>query len=411
MMTPQNIQAYLENNLPAYFDLLRRMVEVNSFTANPAGVRAVAELTAAAFAPLGFTAETIPSTNPDFGPHLVLTRPGATRPKIGLISHLDTVFPPEEEIRNNFVWREAGQRIYGPGIVDIKGGTVGIYMMLSALQHFAPAHFEQTTWLVLLDACEERGGFDFGELCRQQLSNAQAALVFEPGGLVDNRFKLVAARKGMAVYRVIIEGRAAHAGNDHALGANAIVQLAETVQRVAALTDYNRNLTFNVGIISGGTGTNRVPHQAEAMVEMRAFDIEVFEQGIADMLALTGQTTVRSVQGDYPCPVTVELIYKVPPWSPNLATDHLLEIWQATAARLGHEGVREERGGLSDGNLFWQHVPTLDGLGPAGGNMHCSERSEDGSKEQEYLERDSLVPKTLLNTMALLQLLDSDFDD
>lgn len=408
MPIEQKLQSYLQENLPAYLDLLRRMVEINSFTGNPAGVKAVAALTATTFAELGFSAELIPATNPEYGDHLVLSRPGTAGRIIGLISHLDTVFPPEEEQRHNFVWREAEGRIYGPGIVDIKGGTVGIYMVLAALRQFAPAQFEQTTWLVLLDALEERGGFDFGELCRQRLAEAQAALVFEPGPLSDNGFKIVTARKGMAVYRVTVEGRAAHAGNDHPHGANAIVQLAETVRRIAALTDYERNLTFNVGVISGGSGTNRVPHQAEALVEMRAFDLAVFEEGIAAMLALSGPGPVRSAAGDYPCRVTVELTYQVPPWPSNPATERLLQSWQAAAQTLGVEVVRQERGGLSDGNLFWQQVPTLDGLGPAGGNMHCSERSDDGSKEQEYVERDSLVPKAVLNTLAILHLLEQD---
>jgi glutamate carboxypeptidase len=130
----QPIEQYLTANLPAYLDLLQSMVAINSFTANPAGVNALGELTARAFANLGFTAETVQSVNPNYGKHLILTRNGRTGRKIGLVSHLDTVFPEAEEQANDFRWRPesgpAGERIYGPGTVDIKGGTVLIYMVL-----------------------------------------------------------------------------------------------------------------------------------------------------------------------------------------------------------------------------------------------------------------------------------------
>jgi glutamate carboxypeptidase len=93
------------------------------------------------------------------------------------------------------------------------------------------------------------------------------------------------------------------------------------------------------------------------------------------------------------------------PWPRNPQTERLLGVWQATARDLGYQANPEERAGLSDGNYFWAELPTLDGLGPAGGNAHCSERSADGSKDQEYVLRASFVPKALLNTMAILRLL------
>lgn len=403
--TSQKIETYLENNLDFYLDLLRQMVEINSFTANRAGVNALGDLTARIFANLGFSAETIQSSNPEFGRHLVLTKPGSAARKIGLVSHLDTVFPPDEEIQNNFSWRQEGDRIYGPGTVDIKGGTIIIYMLLAALQEFAPEIYHETTWIVLLNASEERGGFDFGQLCVERLGrDALAALIFEGGRLVGNRYSIVAARKGIALYGVTVNGKAAHAGNAHAQGINAIVQIADTIRQAAILTDYERNLTFNVGVVSGGTVINRVPHYAEASVEMRAFDVDIFEEGIAGMLALNGQSSVCSVEGDDPCQVKVELKGRVEPWAPNPATDRLLRIWQETAGSLDMVVEREERGGLSDGNLFWQQIPSLDGLGPSGGNAHCSERSEDKRKDQEYIELSSLVPKAVLNTMAIVRL-------
>src|SRR5262245_37378758 len=96
---------FLEERLPAALNLLRAMVGINSFTANRDGVNQLGRFTADAFAPLGFSAEYVPSTNRNYGKHLVLTRAGRDPRSIALISHLDTVFPPEEEARNNFHWQ------------------------------------------------------------------------------------------------------------------------------------------------------------------------------------------------------------------------------------------------------------------------------------------------------------------
>src|SRR5437899_5382573 len=114
----------LESRMPEALEMLRKMVGMNSFTANREGVNRLGKFTAECFEPLGFTAEFVPSANPEYGEHLVLSRRGRSTKNLAMISHLDTVFPPEEEARNDFRWRREGDRIYGPGIVDIKGGTV-----------------------------------------------------------------------------------------------------------------------------------------------------------------------------------------------------------------------------------------------------------------------------------------------
>ena len=403
------MQAFLQQKQTAYLTHLQQMVGINSFTANGDGVDALGQVTADLFAPLGFAAETVPSVHEGYGNHWVLTRNGRSTRKIGLVSHLDTVFPPEEEIANDFTWRIAGNRIYGPGTVDIKGGTLVIYMMMEVMQHFAPDVFADITWVVLMDASEETDGSDFGDLCMRQLGkDAIACLIFEGGAYQAGEFNIVVARKGMAIYEVEVEGRASHAGSYHERGANAIVQLADVIQRIAAMTDYENGITFNLGVISGGTVTNRVPHYAKAMVEMRAFAPDVYEQGIAQMLALNNYTSVQSTQDGYPCRVTVQNTRRTQPWPRNEATDRLFEVWKSAGDALGYRVLPEERGGLSDGNYFYDFVPCIDGLGPAGGNAHCSERSPDGSKEQEYVSIDSFVPKTMLNVLALLKLVNGE---
>lgn len=397
-----------EVHLPEALEWLRRMVSVNSFTGNREGVNALGRLTAECFAPLGFAAEFVPSVNPAYGDHLVLTRPGRTPRSLALISHLDTVFPPEEEARNQFHWQPEGDRIYGPGTHDIKGGTVMMWLLLRVLVEVAPSALDAVTWKLFLNSSEEVFSPDFGELCRARFTpGTLAALVFEAEGRLGEESLLVVARKGRAAWRVAVTGRGAHAGAKPHLGANAIVQLGRTIQQIAALDDAARDLTFNVGRIAGGMGLNRVPHEAVAEGEFRAFRPEVFEQARRDLLALAGPGTVGSRADGFRCHVQIEITSESRPWPRNPATDRLAELWRQCGAELGLAVGLQERGGLSDGNWIWDAVPTLDGLGPWGDNDHCSERSADGSKLPEYVERSSFVPKAVLNAAATLRLINA----
>jgi glutamate carboxypeptidase len=396
---------FLQGQMPAALEMLRQMVDINSFTGNAEGVNRVARLTADCFEPLGFVAKFTPSTNPAWGNHLVLSRRGRSDKSIALISHLDTVFPPEEEQRNNFRWQPEGDRIFGPGTHDIKGGTVMIWLVLMALRAQAPQVFEDITWKVICNSSEECYSPDFGDVCRQQFtSGTLAALVFEAEGREGKESRLVVSRKGRGTFRVTVSGRAAHAGGHHPQGANAIVQLAHTIQHIAALNDYSRKLTVTVSTVSGGTVLNRVPHHAVAEGEFRAHTPDVYNACRSTLLGLSGRGEVRSPADGYACEIKTEMLTECRPWPRNANTDRLFSLWKQSADELGIGTNWEERGGLSDGNLIWDAVPTLDGLGPWGDNDHCSERSADSSKLPEYVEVSSFVPKALLNVDAILRL-------
>ena len=385
------------------------LVEINSFTSNVDGVNAVGESTSELFSTLDFKAQRVPSADSIHGDHLVLTKRGALAapPKgITFISHLDTVFSPDEERRNDFIWREEGNRIYGPGTIDIKGGTIMIYMVLDALRWSQPDLFESVNWSVMFNAAEEDLVEEFRQLfIDYKPEGSLACLVFEGGRWHGDQFSMVTARKGRAAFHITVTGRAAHAGAAHKNGANAVIQLAKTISHIAELTDYENQITFNVGTVAGGTVINRVPHFGVASGEIRAFTPEDLERGVNQLLALADEVEVRSHRDDYPCQIDIEILGKWHPWPSNEGTTELYNIWQQAAGSIGYEAIEERRGGLSDGNLLWDLVPTLDGLGPSGGNAHCSERSEDGSKDQEFVRISSMIPKATLNAMAIHRLL------
>ncbi|WP_269540585.1 M20/M25/M40 family metallo-hydrolase [Cerasicoccus fimbriatus] len=387
-----------ERHLAETLEFLRRMMDINSLTTNISGVQAVGECMAEHFTTFGFIPEFIPTKNPEHGSHLVLRRPVAPQaPTIALLTHLDTVFSESEERENNFSWRVEGDRIYGPGANDIKGGTAAIYLLLKVLREEAASLFESVNWMVLANACEEVDSDDFGETCQRLLpANTRACLIFEADGGSPAQPLLVDARKGRAVIRIDVEGRSAHAGSAHQQGANAIVALAEIVQEVSQLTNYAANLTVNVGVIEGGTVTNRVPHHASAQLEIRAFENDIFDEALAKILALESTRDGSRI--------STHLLSVDPPWPPNPKSQELLKVWQTAGAELGVPVASMTRGGLSDGNVLWQHFPTLDGLGPCGENCHCSVRSSDGEKDQEWVDAKSFVSKTALNALALSNL-------
>jgi glutamate carboxypeptidase len=399
--------AVLEARLPEALDFLKRLVAVNSFTGNRAGVLRNAETVAEQFHDLGFCAERVPADDKAYGDHLFLKRPGRGETGLLLVTHLDTVYPPDEEIRNSFGWLAEGGRIYGPGVNDNKGGTAMIWLVLAALRDLAQNVFEETSWLIAANAAEEELVPDFPELCRIQMPrNCRAALIFEACGGSGRGLTLVRSRKGSANLRVSVEGRGAHAGSDYHQGANAIVEMARLVERMAGLTDYPRELTVNVGSILGGGPSNRVPHLAECHVNVRAFDEIVLQSAIDAIFAFRDEPVfVRALSDGFPCRVGVELFGRNPSWQQNPRTDALIEVWMRAANRLGLALLAEPRGGLSDGNYLSQFLPTLDGLGPFGLHGHASERNADGSKLPEFVIASSFLEMGAVSVAAIRELM------
>ncbi len=405
-LDPEQARAALEARLPEMLRFLRELVEINSFSGNRDGVNANASRILYQFSKLGFTARTRPCADADAGDHLVLDS-GGSGPVIALISHLDTVFTPAEEDANNFIWQEEGERIYGPGVYDIKGGTAMIWLLLTTLAELEPQWFASIRWMILWNAAEERLVPDFADFCLAELPpETRACLVFEgdseQGG--GGGFRILEGRKGIAKFNLNVYGRGAHAGSVHRAGANAIHQLARIIDRLQGLTDYEKGVTVNVGFISGGSVANRVPHEAHATLEMRAYDEESFAATREKILAMAGEGDVIATSDAYPCRVEIGAFGEVPPWPGGEGTQKLVAIWKAAAETFGFPLQAHRRGGISDGNYLAHHFPVLDGLGPCGGNAHASERSADGSKLPEFVHLGSWVNKALLNLAALYRL-------
>ena len=356
----EQFEEVLNAKLPDALARLEQWVRISSHTLDVAGVEALALQVGQDFERFGFEATRLPSTDPRYADHWMLERKGshADGQSVACVSHLDTVFSEDERVRNAFEWAEAGKRIYGPGTVDIKGGTALIYLMLDALLECDPDFVEQVDWRILLNSSEEVFNPEFAKVVRPHLdAQTRACLVFEADeACAVEQCGLVNQRKGRLTYRVTASGQGAHAGSAHHEGVNAIALLAPMVPQIESWTDYDKGLTFNVGVIHGGEGRNRVAQSATIEGEMRAFEPEVFAQGKSLLMALPEAAAGSERSGS----VQLEILQEDAAWPANAGSQSIVDIWQAAGAELGIQVYGTSRGGLSDGNHFWEMYPTID---------------------------------------------------
>ncbi len=340
---------------------LQQWVEINSYSYHPQGLDAMTQRLAKDMQTLGLSVETKP--NKTGGAHLVGTSQAFGRQRNGilLVGHHDTVFPP-----GTFEgWTCTADRIQGPGVLDMKGGLFVVFCVLEALKKHDVLDTIPLAFVSVAD--EEIGSADSSSLWQDIASFAKCGLVFEGGRGED---QIITDRKGTGRMTISVTGKAAHAGNHHQQGINAITSAARIVVLLEKLTDYENGVTVNVGRITGGTSANTVPNIATIDVDFRFVAAKagtvVTKQinDIAKQISALDGTEVCCEGGVRRQPLT--------------ATPASLELWQRYAEEARAAGLGATRcdlvGGGSDANLVCQYnVPCIDGLGPRGKGFHTSE--------------------------------------
>ncbi len=409
MIEPETLEkrtAAVNGRLDEALAHLERLVSVNSHTRNRGGIAENARLVAAMFAPLGFEATFLPSSEVGHGEHLELVRRGRGDRHIVLVSHLDTVYTEEIEARHSFRFRNEDGLLYGPGVADIKGGTVLAHLALSALAASDPGALDAVSWTVLLNAAEEEGSPDFPALRRDRVAHdAAACLVFEHGNDAPGGGTVVTtSRRGSARFLIETHGRQAHAGSAHGRGINAIRELARIVERIEAMSAADGSLTFNVGRVGGGIGSNTVPDRAWCDVDLRADDVASYDAAVAAILALEGPGSVAARDDGRAGTVEVTRCPSYPPWPENRASRRLAALASDAGAEIGLDVRSEHRFGASDGSHVWDLAPTLDGLGPIGFDLHSAEHDPERGKRQESMRWSSMGERALLAVALLARL-------
>jgi len=336
---------------------------------SPDGATEVSAVLGRELAAMGFECRQVPceTTQERRGMHLVATRNPGAGGKIVLLGHADTVLGPSEV---PFRCDASEGRVFGSGVCDMKGGLV---LMVEAIRLvLADEEIASRAELaVVVNASEEAQTEHFGDLLRDTCRGARACLCFEGAyAAADSAHILPNARKGIFRARLSCTGVSGHAGNNHPQGANAIREIARKVEIIESLTDYDRNLTANVGHISGGRCFNQIPDEASADFEIRSFDPELLQATKEELSDALTRTTVRSADDSAECNLSVTWSSGFRPFPRNEGTDDLLERYTRIAEKEGFRVTAAPRGGASDANFICNLVPALDGLGPVGGGMH-----------------------------------------
>ena len=339
-----------------------RWVEVETPSHDGKAVNRLVDQVEQAMAVLGAKITRTPGRD-GFGDILRARTPwGGDKPGILVLSHLDTVHP-KGSIDGVLKVRRDGDKVYGPGIYDMKAGA---YIAHYALRHLVREGKETPLPITYLYVPEEEIGSPTSRaLIEAEAKKNKYVLVTEPareGG------KIVTARKGVARFCVAVKGRPAHAGARHQDGRSAIKEMAKQILRFEALTDYDLGVTASVGLVQGGTGVNVIPAECTAEVDMRMPDAATAERVVAEVLAFKAF--------DPDCQVTIEGGLNRPPYEKFEGIQKLFDHAKGLAANIGFELKDMKTGGGSDGNFTAAlGIPTLDGLGAVGEGAHSPQES------------------------------------
>jgi glutamate carboxypeptidase len=348
-------------------ELLRELVEIESPTGHSEGLRAVATCVADELEPLGGEAELL-------GDHLRVDLPGEGKPLL-LLGHVDTVW--EVGTLEDMPFRIENRRAYGPGAYDMKAGLV---VLLDAVR---AAGRRRRAVRVFLTADEEIGSLTGRPLIEEAAEGVAAALVLEPP---TQRGNLKTARKGLGRFRLVVRGRASHAGTHPDEGASAVVELAHQILLLKGLGDPRHGISVNVGGVRGGVRENVVADHAEAWIDVRVTHADDVPKMEATLAALTPETPGTKLE--------LEGGFTRPPLERSPGSARLFEKAREHGAKLGLDLHESASGGGSDGNLVGAlGVPVLDGLGAEGGGAHARD---------EHVLLDSLPVRARLLSQLLI---------
>jgi glutamate carboxypeptidase len=333
-----------------YFDDLKSVCTINSFTKNKPGVDRVGELFDAWLAPLGFDVTVHPREL--IGDHRHYTSPSSDGKKLLLLGHLDTVFPEGkfESYHEDDAW------VYGPGVCDMKGGNI---VALEALRRLKANGHDIRNIDILFVSDEETGSDDSKLLTAELAKSYDYCLVFEAAG---PQGEVVVGRKGVGTFTIDITGVAKHAGNFYAEGVDANLEASHKLQKLVALTDLEKGTTVNVGKMEGGIGANTISPHAHLLFEIRykyASERDRFLSAIDEIVETSYvKGTTSKLGGGIQRDVMMH----------TKATDDFVRTLENI---VGEPLPTEERGGVSDANIVSAAgVRTLDGFGPYGDGDH-----------------------------------------
>lgn len=368
---------------------LERLVNIETGTGNAEGMAAMADLLEAELRALGAT---VTRHQPDAGvagQNLVGRIQGRGTQRILLMAHMDTVYAKGTLAKAPF--RIEGDRAYGPGIADDKGGVAIILHTLRLLKARGFDGFGEL--VVMFNTDEEKGSFGSRALIQQLASQADFVLSFEP--TQAGKESLVLGTAGIVYYKVAVKGLAAHAGANPELGVNALVEASDIVLRTMDLDDKANNLRFNWTVAKAGAVPNIIPDQASLEANIRYARSEDLDKLLA--------TLEQRIQGHKKLPksqITITPDRGRPAFNANAGGRRLVE--QAVAIYKEAGGtlavVPQTGGGTDAAYAALSGKPVIESLGLPGFGYH--------SDQAEYVDLGA-IPRRLYLAVRLIEDLSS----
>lgn len=408
------IQQVAENEAAAR-ELLEEVVNINSGTMNLEGVREVGKRFDRAFKHLGFKTRWIDGTPFQRAGHLIATH-GNAGPKLLLIGHLDTVFTRDSPLKR---YQElANNKVKGPGITDMKGGDVVMLYALAALK--GAGALDRISVTIILTGDEERRGRPL-KLAIHELVKAgrwaDFAIGFEDGD--GDPSTAVISRRGSTRWQLTVTGRAAHSSQifreDYGYGA--IYETARILNDFRETLSTEPNLTFNPGLILGGTEVNTKTGANSGQASGKNNVIAKTTLVRGDIRALTpaqlskAQTVMQRITADNLNKTSAQLEFfdGYPPMAPRENNRRLLNIYDQISQDLGFgkvNAVDPRNAGAADISFVAEHVEmAIDGLGLMGSGGHTENEIADMNTLLQQTQRAAILFHRLADRWQPRQLL------
>ncbi|WP_427306842.1 M20/M25/M40 family metallo-hydrolase [Cupriavidus sp. H39] len=373
---------------PKLVQSLKEMVSIESGSANAKGLAQMASYTEKRLQALGAKVERLPVTK---GPGTMVkaTFTGTGKRRVMLIAHLDTVYPDNTLATQPI--REEGNRLYGPGIADDKGGIAVILHSLEILKQQGWRDYAQIT--VLFNPDEEVGSVGSGETIATLAAQHDVVLSCEPTAAKDvvKAEALLLGASGTATATMQVKGRAAHAGAAPERGRNALLELAHQLQQTRDTASQVPGSQLNWTQAQAGTVRNQIPESAVAYG-----DVRTTAAGAAEKLKVALQDKVKSSQLVPDTQTTVTMEEGRPPFAADARGRALAKRAQEIYAELDGRtlALAEGTGGATDAGYAARSgkPAVVESFGLAGFGYHARD---------EYVELDSIVPRLYLMTRML----------
>jgi glutamate carboxypeptidase len=380
--------------------LLQQLVDINSGTLNPTGVRRVADVLRPQFESLGFSCRWIPMEEVQRAGHLVCSRQGNHGKRVLLIGHMDTVFEPDSPFQK---FEQKDGKTLGPGAADMKGGLV---IMLSALKALHQNHaLDGTSITVFLTGDEERPGEPLS-IARRDLIAAgkasDAALEFEGGVQNGGHDAASIARRSAYQWILTATGKTSHSSGifRKGVGDGAIYEMSRILYRFDQEL-HDTGLTYNVGLIVGGTEAAYDPATASGTAKGKVNVVPSKAQAVGDMRTVTdeqykrAQAKMRQIIGEHLPETSAEIEFKdgYPSMPETSGNKELLNALNKVNRELGMdvmEPLDPSRRGAGDLSFVAPYVASISGLGAYGGGAHAPGETINLKRQPEQTRRVAL---------------------